>query len=446
MKPVSSNTISGISTLLLCMLTLLLFACDTTSETSNNDLDTCSVNFKVAVNDSSDNNTVSRALDEILNCNEIYDVEADIFGPDDALLQQGGPWDCEVGQGTVTDVPAGTDGTLAVLCNNEAGEVVYRGVSVITLIPGATVDAGTIVTDEFMPSQLSPADNATDEINGNVYFEWAAVSGAVEYDIQVISPSTVEYTTSDTNYRAHDLTAPSTIYTWRIRAVDSQGNQGAWSNPLSFTTDSNEIPSVSITSPSGYVFGNVIFDQTSSDDGNIASYVWTLVETEEVIGTTDNFTKNDLALGDHTVELVVTDNVGAIATDTSTFTYTNIEGTWSLSATNEQSGSCQVFGDKVNNGTITYLGDNTFRLQLGTLWDKECDPSSSPCLFYGSPSGLAYTFTNSWTDSASGYDYSSTITVTAQGNDSYTGTLTTTESISVSPDCTWTYDITLTRQ
>jgi hypothetical protein len=307
------------------MLTLAFFACDTTSETSNNDLDTCSVNFKVAVNGASDNNTVSRALDEILNCNEIYDVTADIFGPDNALLQQGGPWDCEVGQGTVTDVPAGTDGTLAVLCNNEAGEVIYRGVSVITLIPGATVDAGTIVTDEFMPSQLSPADNAT-EINGNVNFGWDAVTGAAKYDIQVTSPSTVDYTTSDTNYRAHDLTTPYTTYTWRIRAVDSQENQGAWSNTLSFITDGNYIPSPLITSPSGDVSGNVLFDgQTSFDsdtDGSIVSHVWNLVETGEEIGTTSSFTKNDLALGNHTVQLVVTDDVGAIATATSAFTVT----------------------------------------------------------------------------------------------------------------------------
>ncbi len=449
MKSVNSNTISGILAVLLCMLTLMFFACNTTSDTSNNDLDTCSVNFKVAVNRASDNNTVSRALDEILNCNEIYDVEADIFDPDNALLQQGGPWDCEVGQGTVTDVPAGTDGTLAVLCNNEAGEVVYRGVSVITLIPGATVDAGTVVTDEFMPSQLSPADNAT-EINGNVYFEWTAVAGAAEYDIQVIGPSTLEYTTSDTNYRAHDLTTPSTTHTWQIRAVDSQGNHGVWSSELSFITDSNIIPTTSITSPSGNVSGNVLFDQSSSDsDGNIASYVWTLVETGEVIDTAATFTKSDLALGNHTVQLVVTDNVGAIKIATSTFTVTEqtgIGGTWSLSATNEQTGDCQSYEDKVSNGTIIDMGDNTYSIQLDTLWDRECDTSSPPCLFYGSYANPTYTFTNSWTDNSSGYDYLSIIMVTAQGNDSYTGTLATTESNATSTICAWTYDITLTRQ
>ncbi len=446
MKPVSSNTISGILAVLLCMLTLMFFACDTTSETSNNDLDTCSVNFKVAVNDSSDSNTVSRALDEILDCNEIYDVTADVFGPDDSLLQQGGPWDCEAGRGTVTDVPAGTDGTLAVLCNNAAGEVVYRGVSVITLIPGATVDAGTVVTDEFMPSQTSPANNST-EINGNVYFEWTEVTGAAEYNIQITSPSTVDYTTSDTNYRAHDLTTPSTTYTWRIRAVDSLENQGAWSSELSFITNSNIIPSVSITSPSGYVSGNVPFNQISDDsDGSIVSYVWTLVETGEVIGTTDSFTKNDLAIGNHTVQLVVTDDVGAIATDTSTFTYTNIVGTWSLSATNEQLvGSCTSFVPKDSTGTITDTGNDTYSLQLDTLWDKECDPNSPQCLFDGSYAESTYTFSNSWSDQ-SVLDYSSTISVTAQGIDSFTGTLITTEYSATALICTWTYYITLTRQ
>ena len=74
-------------------------------------------------------------------------------------------------------------------------------------------------------------DVITQEDTGRPYLEWSDVDGAVEYEAQYINDQTCYtpfYSTSGNRVR-HGSATPGVEYTYRVRAIDEEGNPGRWS-------------------------------------------------------------------------------------------------------------------------------------------------------------------------------------------------------------------------
>jgi hypothetical protein len=116
-------------------------------------------------------------------------IEAAVYDPDNAYLAGGGPWNCDVGQGTIASVPAGSGRSVAILGTDAAGNVVFRGQkSGINVVAGSQNNAGTIECYAFVPSLQAPADQAAVEPDA-IVLEWADISGATEYRVVVYENS-----------------------------------------------------------------------------------------------------------------------------------------------------------------------------------------------------------------------------------------------------------------
>ncbi|MHA2252977.1 MAG: glycoside hydrolase family 78 protein [Candidatus Kariarchaeaceae archaeon] len=82
---------------------------------------------------------------------------------------------------------------------------------------------------------------------------WSAVTNANEYQLQIDdntgfpSPA-IDTTTVATSYTSPTL-ADNTLYVWRVRARDSNGNDGFWSETRTFTIDTTKLAAPTLLSP-----------------------------------------------------------------------------------------------------------------------------------------------------------------------------------------------------
>lgn len=113
----------------LCILLILLAACGSGSGSSDEaSSDTGSIALSIAWEGTTEvKSAIYQAAKFDCVGNGVDTVQADIYDADDDLLQSGGPWDCDVGRGTVEDVEAGRNRRVVVLGLDSNDDVVYRG-------------------------------------------------------------------------------------------------------------------------------------------------------------------------------------------------------------------------------------------------------------------------------------------------------------------------------
>ncbi len=102
------------------------------------------------------------------------------------------------------------------------------------------------------PIPSYPANGATN-VPTNTEFSWRPISADL-YEIEVSLPGTDDavqtlYSTSST-VKAHNLEY-QTRYSWRVRGADSIGQATAWSEWLTFTTETAQNKTVLISPPDG---------------------------------------------------------------------------------------------------------------------------------------------------------------------------------------------------
>ena len=401
---------------------LVFQGCDNSPDSPSTQGGTCSVSFHVIWERPADSGpSMNRAI--TAPCGEVDHLVATVYNQDREVLKEGGPWSCSEGQGTLSDVPAGTRGWIEVYLINAEGGIVYKGISMeINLIPGQTIDAGEIEANSFIPGLSTPAENAV-VINGNVTFAWEALASAARYELQVtnnVSGEQFLYETSGVSYQTHDLIAQLTSYRWRIRAIGTEGDEGAWSNERSFTTEYNYIPTATISSPSANdrLFGNIWFSGYGMDMDEMTSFDysprWTS-SIDGVIGTEDSFYKGDLSLGTHIITLTVTDSVGAV--DSASISII-VAREWTATFTpipNPSGGNC-ASGSFSTSCTITYdPGTYIYSMTFGNGWG--CPPGES-CSLQGTETEGTYTLVNDFVYNSQSYHFSTSF---SDNGPSYSG-------------------------
>ena len=93
---------------------------------------------------------------------------------------------CSAGQGTISDVPVGTNREIVILGEDAEGNILYHGaITGITVTAGQINDAGTIDTHPFYVSDLlSPTDGKVVTID-KFSLNWTFVETAYKYRIQI---------------------------------------------------------------------------------------------------------------------------------------------------------------------------------------------------------------------------------------------------------------------
>jgi hypothetical protein len=157
---------------------------------------------------------------------EVVTVRGIISAPDIADVSK--DFAASLGQGTISNVPAGSDRTLTLQGLDTAGTVLYEGVTTgITVVGGQTTDAGPVQMDAKVAPSAPTGVSATAG-NAQVTISWSAVSGATSYNLYFGTTTGVTKTTGTkitavSSPYAHTGRTNGTTYFYVVTAVNSAG-------------------------------------------------------------------------------------------------------------------------------------------------------------------------------------------------------------------------------
>jgi hypothetical protein len=193
------------------------------------------------------------------DCLDVDTVRAAVYDTSGNLLQEGGPWNCTDGQGSIGDILAGNMVRVIVFGYSPDGRPLYSGESEsFFLAAGVTYNAGTIVAASFVPTLAAPADGVV-VAPADLVLRWNAVSGATRYRVTIYSDD--DFVTEVQSVSAAAGAMPSLrpdvneLYTgrsyyWRVQAFDYTGNISEFSEGrgffLAFQVVDDNIPPVAL--------------------------------------------------------------------------------------------------------------------------------------------------------------------------------------------------------
>jgi hypothetical protein len=155
MKQFDANTkaISILWKFVVCTVISLLYSCGS-GGSGNGSSETGSVRFSLTLlqdqglGPASNIRAAADAASSFECQTDIYTIstiEAKIVDGNNQILADGGPWDCEDHQGTISDVPAGGGRIVKISAKNYPGVTIFWGKSESVIIkPGQQTDAGKI--------------------------------------------------------------------------------------------------------------------------------------------------------------------------------------------------------------------------------------------------------------------------------------------------------------
>ena len=259
---------------LMCLF--LVWSCnEEKSSPKDPEFDTGALSFNLDYHDDTDANLRSDTAK--IDCEEqgIATVEAKIYdSKDNKEIAHGGPWNCDAGNGTISEVRTGSDRIIVVLGKDADGNIILSGEkSGITVAANSENDIGTIDCYAFVPNLTAPAHEAVVK-QGAVDLQWEAVAGAAEYCVFVsqnsdMSDPVIEDHPASANDAPSGLT-PITTYYWQVFAVDRDGNWGIGSQIRALTV-AGRLP----------------------DTGQIYDYTDTVGEDSEYVINPPTYTKLD---------------------------------------------------------------------------------------------------------------------------------------------------------
>ena len=194
--------------------------------------------------------------------------------------------------------------TLSVTDND--GEISTDTVTVrINAAPVANAGVDKSVT---LGSDLSLSGNLSSDDGSIVSYQWK--------ELTLILSTQKNFTTDQLSLGSHTLT---------LMVTDNDGVSSSDTVVVTITETPNIVP-IANAGVDQVVEKNILVTLdggTSSDsDGSIASYRW--IEGTLLLSSSSLFTISSLSLGEHTIQLEVTDDAGAVASDTVTITINDV--------------------------------------------------------------------------------------------------------------------------
>jgi hypothetical protein len=129
---------------------------------------------------------------------------------------------------TITTFPSDTTTVQLTASIDQVSNFVFAALSVNP--PPTNPPPGTLPA----PGLVAPSDGSKTKAGATVTFDWSDVTGAAGYTIQIddensfAAPQVVTQNTTASQFATNTL--PTRRVWWRVRAVDSAGNPGAWSS------------------------------------------------------------------------------------------------------------------------------------------------------------------------------------------------------------------------
>jgi hypothetical protein len=211
--------------------------------------------------------------------------------------------------GTGTVLYDGTNGLLTTRNVTVAdGQAAYARVKAIDAAGGETWSTGWsdgITVDTSGPVASAPTDAGVWSTSQTLHFAWAAAddgtagSGVASYTLQVATATDgtgILFDGSKGTGLSHDQAAAegSTVYA-RVRAIDSQGNTGAWSTWSNGIQVDSQVPVLSGVTDAGAWSGSTVSLSWSAatdpapSSGLVANYTLQVSTTQSEAGLVESF-------------------------------------------------------------------------------------------------------------------------------------------------------------
>ena len=165
-------------------------------------------------------------------------------------------------EGEITDLDEASNYSVLLYGRKSNLEIIARGYKTNISVRAGQEETVEISWSSFTPTLLSPA-NGSSTSDDTPEFDWADVSGADEYVIEVSSNASFTsfiiqqdglassiYTPTSSIVALESVSAAQNFY-WRVRAKDTQGKEGGWSDTWSFIYDPGLTPPANVTATDG---------------------------------------------------------------------------------------------------------------------------------------------------------------------------------------------------
>ena len=167
-----------------------------------------------------------------MDCELIDVIECIVYdGSNNELASE--TFDCSAHQGTIDNIPVGSNRKVIILGIDVSGNIIYYGeVLGVTIAAGQTNNLGTIDAYYFIPTNLSAVATSPNQINlaWNISSENIVVAGYNIYRNGTFLKSVSSTSTTDM-----ELT-PLTQYCYSVSAFDTAGNESGQSSQVCETT------------------------------------------------------------------------------------------------------------------------------------------------------------------------------------------------------------------
>ena len=178
-------------------------------------------------------NTEASIIARNLSCGDVgvETIEADVYDESGSFLVSGDPWLCSAHQGTVYNIPVGSNRKFIVLGKDINENVIYQGEKTgITISAGQETNVGTVVV-EPTSAPSAPTNVTATAGNGQVTIGWGTVANATLYNIYWSTSSGVKIVTGTkisnvTSPYTHTGRTNGTTYYYVVTAVNSYGESG----------------------------------------------------------------------------------------------------------------------------------------------------------------------------------------------------------------------------
>jgi hypothetical protein len=174
----------------------------------------------------------------------IKTVEGEVYDANGILLATGGPWYCEIGEGTIDDVEAGAGRTVWAIARGEGDSpgsvddpILYMGKSEpIEVVPDQTTNAGTIeLLPVFLPEPPANLNASDGTFVGRIRLTWSDVDSENGYRIyrslnaggpfSEIDQTDVNVTSYDDFFDLQSCD-PDQVYWYIVKAFNNAGESG----------------------------------------------------------------------------------------------------------------------------------------------------------------------------------------------------------------------------